>query len=311
MPLVYPDYYPEFHCIAGACRHSCCIGWEIDIDEDAAEYFRSLPGGFGDRVRENIAWDETPHFILGENERCPFLNRDGLCDMILKLGEDSLCNICRDHPRFRNELPDRVETGLGLCCEEACRLILGRVKPMTLLSDGPVYDDDDEILRLRDEILAVLQDRTQSIPQRVSAMLRFCDAVAPHGDMAAWAELLLSLERLEEGWTEILTKLKTAPPTDYTAFDRHMKNRQTEYEQLLCYLVYRHFANACTWEDAAARASFAAFGYLLLRAMGAVLYAETGVFTFEDHCELARLFSAEIEYSDENPDILLEQFYND
>mgnify|MGYP006874698003 CR=1 FL=1 len=32
--FVYPDYYKEFKCIAGECRHSCCIGWEIDIDEE-------------------------------------------------------------------------------------------------------------------------------------------------------------------------------------------------------------------------------------------------------------------------------------
>ena len=308
MPTVYPDYYPEFHCIAGDCRHSCCIGWEIDIDEDAAKRFHAVTGDFGDRLQKNIAWEDTPHFILGENDRCPFLRGDGLCDMILTLGEDSLCNICRDHPRFRNALPDRVEMGLGLCCEEAARLILGRTEPMTLLSDGPLYDDDDEILALRDDILALLQDREKPVPQRVSAMLRLCDAPMPHGDRGAWAELLLSLERLEDGWTALLEKLKAHPPADFTAFDAHMEGRETEYEQLLCYLIYRHFANACTWEDAAARAAFAAFGYLLLHAMGAVLFAETGSFSFEDQCELARLFSAEIEYSDENLDILLEQF---
>lgn len=27
-----PDYYEEFHCIASECKHSCCIGWEIDVD---------------------------------------------------------------------------------------------------------------------------------------------------------------------------------------------------------------------------------------------------------------------------------------
>jgi len=308
MPAVYPDYYPEFHCIAGACRHSCCIGWEIDIDEDAASYFRALPGAFGDRLRQNIAWEETPHFILTEKERCPFLNGDGLCDMILTLGEESLCGICRDHPRFRNELFDRVEIGLGLCCEEAARLILGRKEPMKLLSDGPLRDDDDEILALRDRIFVTLQKRDTSIPQRVAAMLRLCDAPMPHGDWGAWAELLLSLERLEAVWTDLLTDLIHAPPEDFTAFDAHMEGRETEYEQLLCYLIYRHFSNACTWEDAAARAAFAAFGYLLLRALGAMCYAKTGVFSFEDQCELARLFSAEIEYSDENPDILMAQF---
>ena len=34
MRIIAPDYYREFHCIADKCRHSCCIGWEIDIDAD-------------------------------------------------------------------------------------------------------------------------------------------------------------------------------------------------------------------------------------------------------------------------------------
>ena len=26
-----PDYFSEFSCIAGDCKDSCCLGWEIDI----------------------------------------------------------------------------------------------------------------------------------------------------------------------------------------------------------------------------------------------------------------------------------------
>ena len=33
MEQIYPDYYEHFACIGGECRHNCCIGWEIDIDE--------------------------------------------------------------------------------------------------------------------------------------------------------------------------------------------------------------------------------------------------------------------------------------
>ena len=29
-----PDYFSEFSCIAGDCKDSCCLGWEIDIDEE-------------------------------------------------------------------------------------------------------------------------------------------------------------------------------------------------------------------------------------------------------------------------------------
>ena len=38
MKLIAPDYYNKFSCIADKCRHSCCVGWEIDIDENTNEY---------------------------------------------------------------------------------------------------------------------------------------------------------------------------------------------------------------------------------------------------------------------------------
>ncbi len=308
MKRVYPDYYEEFRCLAGACRHSCCIGWEIDIDGESLARFQAQEGPLGMKLRQNIDPAPTPHFRLGAGERCPFLQTDGLCELILGLGEESLCQICREHPRFHNELPGRVESGLGLCCEAAGRLILGRAEPVQLRSEGEDEAADD-ILALRDRALTLLQDRSRSIPVRVEALLALCYAEPPAADMAAWAEVLLELERLDEAWTERLAALRDGWATaDLAGFDRHMEARQTEYEQLLVYLVYRHLANACDAMELSARAGFAALAYELLRAMGAVQWTETGVFTPEDQVELGRLFSSEIEYSDENMEILLDEY---
>ena len=143
MQVIFPDYYKHFSCTANTCRHNCCIGWEIDIDADTLALYDSIPGSFGQRLHENISRKDTPHFILGQQERCPFLNQKNLCDIILTLGEDHLCGICSDHPRFRNELPGRVETGLGLCCEEAARLILEHQEPVRLETVEQVEEAGD------------------------------------------------------------------------------------------------------------------------------------------------------------------------
>ena len=42
MKEVFPNYYEKFECIKGLCKHSCCIGWEIDIDEDTLLLYNSL-----------------------------------------------------------------------------------------------------------------------------------------------------------------------------------------------------------------------------------------------------------------------------
>lgn len=300
---VFPDYYTDFRCIAGRCKHNCCISWEIDIDEETAAYYKTVGGEIGARLRENIAEDGVPHFVLSENERCPFLNKDNLCDIILSLGEEHLCSICTEHPRFYNALPDRVEVGIGLACEEAARIILGKETPMRLVG---APETEDEILLLRDRAIAVLQNREKPIDTRVQEMLDLCDTHFPAKPLSAWAEILLDLERLDKAWTAHLVRLQRGRP-DFAAFDKHMQGRETEYEQLLVYLIYRHFANAPDLAQAAARAAFAALGYSLLRALGALQFAAEGNFTFADMVELARLFSSEIEYSDENIYILLDE----
>lgn len=132
MKIIVPDYYLEFCCVADKCRHTCCKGWEIDIDAESLCRFMEIP----EISAEIETSGEAPHFKLTPDERCPFLRDDNLCRMIKHYGEGMLCQICSDHPRFRNYWSDRVELGLGMVCEEAARLILSREKPLRLIEIG-------------------------------------------------------------------------------------------------------------------------------------------------------------------------------
>lgn len=155
MKTFAPDYLPEFRCIAGACRHTCCIGWEIEVDDESLVRFLQMPD-----VAPQILPGDPAQIRLLPGDRCPFLNDSGLCELILRHGETVLCQICRDHPRFRNFWSDRIEMGLGLVCEEAGRLILGRKTPLRLieLEDDGVSDalPDDEawLLQFREAQIA-------------------------------------------------------------------------------------------------------------------------------------------------------------
>ena len=123
--IVQPNYSVGFKCIADKCSDSCCRGWEIVVDSDTAQKYEYLEGDTGDLIRSNIFSDESgTHISLIGDDRCPFLKENGLCELILREGEGILCEICREHPRFYTVFPDRTEMGYGLCCEEACRLLL-------------------------------------------------------------------------------------------------------------------------------------------------------------------------------------------
>jgi len=172
MKTVVPDYYTKFRCIAEKCRHSCCVGWEIDIDSNGTERFMSVP-----EIAKYVDTSGTPHIILDENEKCPFLRADGLCDIIINRGEDFICDICRDHPRFRNYWSGITEMGIGLVCEEAARIILTCETPMKLVVteddgiDGELSEEEIELLKLRDRMLGEI---TETGPKaRLKAYLIF------------------------------------------------------------------------------------------------------------------------------------------
>ena len=207
MQYVFPNYYKKFKCINKKCRHSCCIGWEIDIDDDTLRLYDSATGEMGKRFKESISRDGVPHFILSAGERCPFLNCENLCDIILSSGEDSLCTICREHPRFHNSLPGRIESGLGLSCEEAARIIIGQSEPALLEISGDA-ECDDEIIALRDEVILLLQNRDIPVSARIDSMLDTMNASLPYKSIAEWCEIFLSLENLDVKWKELLELLQ-------------------------------------------------------------------------------------------------------
>lgn len=164
MNIYVPDYYPAFRCIASRCRHTCCAGWEIDIDGESLARYDRMSGTFGERLRRCISREGAPHFALTEGGRCPLLNDDNLCALIIHEGEGALCQICRDHPRFRNYYSGRVEMGLGLVCEAAARLILSSPHPLRLVlweGDGAEEPTPDEryLFDLRDQWLSAIDER--------------------------------------------------------------------------------------------------------------------------------------------------------
>ena len=301
MPVFAPDYYMDFKCIADKCKHNCCIGWEIDIDQETLDFYENIEGDFGNRLRENIDKTETPHFCLKEYDRCPFLNTDNLCDIIINLGEEHICDICADHPRFRNFFESRTEIGLGLCCEEAARLMLGRKETVQIIEIekdiGEIPQDEEVFFNIRSKIFDVLQDRDWTIDQRIENLCILLDIEKKTLPGSEMADLYLKLERLDEGWTEKLNELKKS-----VVAESNDEELSTAFEQLLIYLIYRHLPDSLYDGRFEERVKFALFSYDIIKALLQVQKKAE----LNDLIEIVRMYSAEIEYSDENIDAILE-----
>ncbi|MBO4877670.1 MAG: flagellin lysine-N-methylase [Ruminococcus sp.] len=310
-----PGYYRRFRCIAGDCRDSCCIGWEIDIDEDTAAYYGSVEGDFGSRLRENISGG---CFTLGEDERCPFLNSRNLCDIYTELGEEHLCQICSDHPRFYEWFGDVKEGGIGLSCEAAAALILS--EDMVLAEEEiqeEAFGECDSGLHsllcsAREDIFLHLQN--EDLLSALCTALDYAEALQENIDngiyqLPEWEEtsaaavpdhagviwFYTSLEQISPDWAPELRASAQRPAADLTADDITMLRR------IAVYFIYRYFLKGAHDGEILSRVKLAAVSvYIIAR-----LRRRGG-----DMLLTAKNYSKETEYCEENIEALCDAFYD-
>lgn len=360
MKVCRPDFYKEFQCIGSECKDTCCALWEIEVDEYSAERYAGHKGPLQEDFRKYLVRREDEnYFRLTEDKRCPFLNEDNLCRMILTMGEDYICDICREHPRFYHWFGDYTEVGLGLCCEEAGRFLFSLKEPLKfeLLSDETeetgeeeteeVWEEDiwiELLLEAREKVIRMLQDRSCSLWDRMASLVDFADTVQPYLDeedlegmeafLAGWdgsvncradlpsekdAERLMDmlsfyekLESLDHTWPEQMRRLKAQLPQLLEKLPAFMEaviqsDRETDYEHLLVYFVFRYFMEAVFDSNILSPIRFAAVSLQMILLLDVENWICSGSHTLEDRIRIAKWYSKEIEYCPDNMEALTEK----
>ena len=265
---LYPDFYAAFSCRAADCSHSCCRGWEIDVDEAALRSYAAVGGDLGQDLRRSIYQDDDgAHFLLTEDERCPFLRSDGLCRLICDLGEDALCEICALHPRFFTDFGEHTICGLGLSCEAACDLLLGSESPLCVISEAGERTAVPALLGLSGDAL------------------RF-DGVLPS---PAYLRRMAQTEPIDDRWPEELSKLCRGVQA--------LQSLPTgaRYDRMLQYLLLRQLD----------RLADMPLERLIGCARDSTAFIAAQDALFGTDAEHLRRWSEQIEYSTENVDNLL------
>lgn len=292
MKQVYPDYYNKFKCIAQKCNHNCCIGWEIDIDNDTYLKYKNHTETFGKKLKNNIKIkDGTPCFILNADDRCPFLNKNNLCEIIINCGKDLLCEICSQHPRFHNYYENVTESGIGLCCEEAARIILTSNKKTKLIGK---QDYNEFYFGCRENLFKIIQNRDLSIFERIEKIFEFSNIKITSIEVVKWIEIFKQLEKLNDKWSEILdTALIYKQGTK-----KFIEDNPIVFEQLFVYFLYRYTPKAIFEMLNEELVVFSVLCSVMIFYISFI----NGKTTIDELCDIARMFSSENEYSDENID---------
>lgn len=211
-----PDYFDSFHCIADKCPDTCCIGWEVDVDDESVEYYQTdVDGSIGEKLKSVMhifdeeelndhAPGEAASFPLKEDGRCPFLDDNHLCELYSALGEEGFCQTCREYPRYYGEACDYEQWDLSLSCPEVARIFLQSDKPVTYIRTEDIMEtyeaSEDDKKRLK-EILS-WRDQLLKSPDILQMIFQYNE------DDDRLITRLLKLEILDDRWTETLQAIK-------------------------------------------------------------------------------------------------------
>lgn len=322
MKIVYPDYLKEFKCSAGECKDTCCAGWEVVVDPQSLKKYSNVTGEFGEKLRSKMTVDEDGDTIfLSDNGRCPFLNDKNLCDIYINCGENFLCNTCKMFPRFFDEFGSIRESGIGIGCPEAAKIILSQKSEWKFSSinidEESTLDDIDEDLYnalqiLRKKIFKILFDKSISFDCCLQNIIELTEAcqneidVENFGNVKAICqryiinkdlrtvpfgkkslEILEKFEILSDIWYNIRQGLDFEAVVEYS----------DEFRNIAAYYIYRYLMKAVFDYDAITRIRACAFSCEVVSRVHA-----SGV-PLED---AVRIYSKEAEYSAEN----IETLYN-
>lgn len=292
MKIYFPLYYKNFKCIAEKCHHSCCVGWDISVDDVTLKKYEAMLDTSD--ILSNIRDGEI---CMRDDGRCPFLRDDGLCRLICEFGEDYTSEICQRHPRFYHRVGDRVECGIGASCEEACRLILSLndFSKFFLLDDDciPANETDFDSLSYRDDIFSLLCDESLNYREKTNIIKEKYRIPFDKNVTESLNRALKDIEFLEESHRDLFS----LGANDYN-YDNHVY-----YLRFLAYLIFRHVSIATSHDNLRARLGFC----LMLCSLLESVVARNGG-SYSEIVDFARIISEEIEYSEDNTASLIFEF---
>lgn len=319
----YPSYFEKFKCIADKCPDSCCKGWDVVVDDESAEIYRSI-GGFGEKITASMTIDSDGDCVfVNKNGRCPFWGKNGLCEIYIKLGEKYLCKTCRQFPRLEQQYDRFTEHLLSFACPEAARLMLDSENAydnFVCASDSELIEKSSSFMRLlliaRSTTVSFLNEKKLDFFDRLKLCLGYNKAVqafidketdavefkpesvliSPSGRHSCNAVFKLhrELEIMSEEWKTVLGK---AEKSDFANPSPILSDM---LEQLGLYYIYRYYLTSLDSRNVL---------ITIKRLVCACIVLSRALNVWEKSpAELFCLYSKEVEHSYENSEAMELEF---
>lgn len=300
MISLYPIFYHTFQCKANQCHHTCCQKWTIDVDEETAKLYQTLPTPLGEDLRKFMTVDDEGYYFMFSDKQptCPLLREDGLCRVVLELGEDSLCDTCHMHPRFYKYIEDLELCGVGLSCEESVEKLLATEGDQLQFT---IEDDDCEFTA---EDRPVLENIFDLLALGINPAI--CQFTLNHS--IHYCQELVTIykktEPIDEEWTKQLAHLEAILSSTEASTTMDLLKADTidvsALNKVYQYILYRQI-------DMLAEYSLES---LVRYAFDATVFIALLTHQFGNLPEQIRRWSEQIEYDEDNVAFLFNEYEN-
>ena len=300
MQEIYPSFYHEFKCIANLCEDSCCM---LVTDEYGERVFPCTDG------------------------RCPFWNRDMLCDIYIGIGEEHLSQTCANFPRVAVDYGDFCEHILSFACPEAARFMLkntreaysdfGGERELDLSEDSG--DCMSFLIKAREKTLDYLLNEGEPFAYRLADCLEFNAQVQSLLDGEEPEPLDLSgAESRGSGFIfdmhlgfEIMSGEWKSALSDTAEKAQKLKIRDdfaSDFEKFALYYVYRYYLEAINSGDVLYSIKRIVCAYLVTGKLDALFFERDYPYS---RMRILQRYSKEVEHSYDNTEALNSAFDTD
>ena len=273
MELIKPKFFDSFKCIADRCPDTCCAGWDVEIDDRSAEKYKEENGKLKKYFDKHLTTDEDGYIFSLTDGRCPLLDGSNLCRIQLQKGEDALCDTCRLFPRYFDDYGDIRETGLGLGCPEAARILLS---PETDVNLDKTVESPDRIYTLlsekRNDFFTVLDNSRFDLKMKLSTVLFSAaefQSEIDHADMLGgdssipFSECIKVLEKME--YISDSRRKRLISLSEEKSVYHNSEKYPEDFARLFKYYLMRYMMTACFDLDLLTKVKYGIFACIIIK----------------------------------------------
>ena len=160
--------YDKFRCMADKCSFTCCQEWKIGVDEKTYLKWKGkkLEGQSSSLCHQVTMKDGDGIIKLNREKKCPFLNENKLCNVVIAFGEDHLSQTCTTFPRQINTFAHHKEYSLDACCPVVVDMMRENADCISFNKEN-IDLSHEPLFEVREMMMAIMEKESYSIPERL------------------------------------------------------------------------------------------------------------------------------------------------